>query len=88
MNSVIHDVLSKKNNVPIDIMVLDCKQMFDSECLFECLNDLYESGIDDDIFSLIHEANREIMWLSKHPVDFQEEKLSRKLLCKEMFWHH
>jgi hypothetical protein len=27
VNSVIHDVLSKKSNKPIDIMVLDYKQM-------------------------------------------------------------
>ena len=35
VNSIIHDVLSKKSNDPIDIMILDYKQMFDSECLFE-----------------------------------------------------
>jgi hypothetical protein len=35
VNSIIHDVLSKKSNKPIDLMVLDYKQMFDSECLFE-----------------------------------------------------
>ena len=58
INSVIHDVLSKKSNKHIDLMVLDYKQMFDSECLFECMNDLYEAGIQDDIFSLIYEANR------------------------------
>ena len=40
-------------------MVLDYKQMFDSECLFQCLNDVYEAGVDDDIFSLLYEANRE-----------------------------
>ena len=45
LNSVIHDVLRKKSNKPIDIM-LDYKQMFDSECLFECMNDLYEAGVD------------------------------------------
>jgi hypothetical protein len=59
VNSIIHDVLSKKYNDPIDIMVLDYKQMFDSECLFECMNDMYEAGVDDDKFSLIYEANRE-----------------------------
>ena len=59
VNSIIHDVLSKKNNEPIDIMVLYYRQMFEAEYLFECLNDLYEAGIDDDIFSLIYEANRE-----------------------------
>ena len=59
VNSIIHDVLSKKSKSPIDIMVLDYKQMFDSECLFQCMNDVYEAGVDDDYFSLLYEANRE-----------------------------
>ena len=58
VNSIIHDVLSKKSNKPIDLMVLDYKQMFDSECLFECMNDVYEAGVKDDIFALLSEANR------------------------------
>ena len=58
VNSVIHEVLSKKSNKPIDILVLDYKQMFDSECLFECMNDVYEAGVNDDIFSLLCEANK------------------------------
>ena len=33
--------------------------MFDSECLFQCMNDVYEAGVDDDYFSLLYEANRE-----------------------------
>jgi hypothetical protein len=40
-------------------MVLDYKQMFDSECLYECLNDVYEAGVVDDKFVLLYEANRE-----------------------------
>ena len=59
VNSVIHDVLSNKSKQPIDIMVLDYKQMFDSECLFEVMNDVYEAGVEDDIFSLMFEANKE-----------------------------
>ena len=35
VNSVINEVLSKQAKEPIDIMVMDYKQMFDSECLFE-----------------------------------------------------
>ena len=58
VNSIIHDVLLKKSNKPIDIMVLDYKQMFDSECLFECMNDVYEAGVQDDIFALLCEANK------------------------------
>ena len=40
-------------------MVLDSKQMLDSECLFECLNDVYEAGVNDDYFPLLYEANKE-----------------------------
>ena len=58
VNSIIHDVLSKKGNKPIDIMILDYKQMFDSECLYECLNDVYEAGVKDDTFAMLYEANR------------------------------
>ena len=32
VNSIIHDVMSSKSKDPIDIMILDYKQMFDSEC--------------------------------------------------------
>ena len=59
VNTIIHDVLSSKTKEPIDIMVLDYKQMFDSECLFECMNDLYEAGVNDNMFALLYEANRE-----------------------------
>jgi hypothetical protein len=58
VNAVIHDVVRKKSSKSIDIMKLDYKQMFDSECLYECLNNLYEAGVKDDIFALIYEANR------------------------------
>ena len=67
VNSIIHDVLRKKNNKPVDIMVLDYKQMFDSECLYECMNDLYEAGVIDDTFALIYEANRENLVAVKTP---------------------
>ena len=88
VNSVMHDVLNKKSNEPIDIMVLDYKQMFDSECLYECMNDVFETGVTDDNFSLIYEANRETLWQLKHQMVCQGEKLSMKLLCTVMFWLH
>jgi hypothetical protein len=39
-------------------MVLDYKQMFDSECLYECMNDVYEAGVKDNTFAMLYEANR------------------------------
>ena len=37
---------------------MDFRQIFDAEELSLCLNDFYEAGINDDIFALIHEANK------------------------------
>ena len=41
--------------------------MFDSECLFGCLNDVFETGVDDDKFALIYEANKENFLAVKTP---------------------
>ena len=79
VNCILHDVLSKKSKEPVDIMVLDYKQMFDSECLFECLNDVYEAGVDDDIFALMYEANRENHVAVKTP-----NGLSRREIFKDI----
>ena len=43
VNSVFHDILSNKSNDPVDIMILDYKQMLDLQCLFECMNNLFEA---------------------------------------------
>ena len=53
VNSIIHEVLNKKVSMPIDIMILADKQMFDIECLYECTNDLFEAGIKNEVFVLI-----------------------------------
>jgi hypothetical protein len=82
VNSIIHDVVSKKSKEPIDIMVLDYKQMFDSECLFECMNDIYEAGVDDDVFSLINEANRENQVAVKTPNGLSRRETFREIVMQ------
>ena len=73
LNSIIHDVLRKKSNKPIDLMILDYKQMFDSECFFECMNDVFETGVDDV------RPTEKVVWLFRHLMAYPEEKLSRTL---------
>ena len=67
INGVIHEVLANKKANPIDIEVLDLKQCFDSLWLEECMNDLFEAGIDDDNLALIYEANKSINVAIKTP---------------------
>ena len=82
VNSVLHDVLQKKTNNPIDLMVLDYKQMFDSECLYECMNDLYEAGVKDDIFSLIYETNRKSSVAVQTPHGLSNRELFEDLVMQ------
>ena len=57
VNGVISDVLSTKHNTPIDIQKFDYRHCFDSLWLKECMNDVYEAGIDNDKFALLYNAN-------------------------------
>ena len=85
VNSIIHDVLSKKSKEPVDIMVLDYKQMFDSECLFECLNDVYEAGVTDEVFALLYEANKENHVAVQTPNGLSRREVFRDIVMQEMF---
>ena len=57
-------VLKKK---PIDINIMDFRQIFDAEELPTLLNEFYESGVTDDIFALVHEANETVEFAVKTP---------------------
>ena len=67
VNSIMFDVFQSKSKKPVDLMVLDFKQMFDSEWLQEALNDLYEAGVCDDYLPLIFESNKEAFVSVKTP---------------------
>ena len=67
LNSIISDVLSSKQKAPIDLNIMDYKQMFDAEEVPICLNALYDAGVNDDIYALICEANSSATFAIKTP---------------------
>jgi len=67
LNSIISDVKSSKNKEPIDLSIMDYKQMFDTEQLPAVLNSFYEAGVKDDMLALLNEANRNVMFAVKTP---------------------
>ena len=67
LNSIISDVLSSKKKKSIDLNIMDYKQMFDSEEVPLRLNALYDSGLQNDIFALICEANKTVIFAIKTP---------------------
>ena len=75
LNSIISDVLSSIKNPPIDISVMDYRQMFDSERLQVCLNALYDAGVQDDTLALINEANRKNVIAVKTPSGLTDKRI-------------
>ena len=55
------------NKKPIDIQIMDYKQCFDSMWLKETMNDLYDSGVQDDQLALLFQANKEVNVAVKTP---------------------
>ena len=60
LNGIINDVLSRKQNHPIDIQVFDYKQCFDSLWMKECISDIYASGVKDDKLALLFNINNHV----------------------------
>ena len=56
LNGVINEAINNKQKA-IDIVILDYKQCFDGMWLQDCLNDLYDAGVQNPNLALIYEAN-------------------------------
>ena len=74
LNGVICDVLSTRKKSPIDIQIFDYKQCFDSLWLQESLNDIYESGVQDDKLALLYNINTHVKVAVKTPVGITKRK--------------
>ena len=72
LNSIISDVMSTKKKNPIDLNIMDFKQMFDAEELPTVLNSFYEAGVQNDLFAIIYEANKSVMFAVKTPTGLTE----------------
>ena len=82
LNSIMHDVLSSSKNNPVDLQVLDFKQCFDALWLEECLNDLYEGGLEDNMLSLLYEAGRNVKLAVKTPNGISHRKNIDKVVMQ------
>ena len=68
LNGIIQDVLSSKTKTPVDIQIFDYKQCFDTLWLEECLNNIYDSGVQDDQLALLYSINSHVNVAIKTPI--------------------
>ena len=82
LNGVIHDVLSSKKKKPIDVLIGDYRQCFDSMWVEETMNDLYEAGVTDDSLALLYKANKEVNMAIKTPVGLTVRKRIESIILQ------
>ena len=58
--SAITNSVTNGNSPPIQVQVMDQKTCFDKLWLEECINSLYEAGINDDKLNLLYIENRNV----------------------------
>ena len=71
LNGVINDVVQNGKEA-VDIEILDYRQCFDSLWVEECMNDLWEAGINDDHLALIYKVNETVNVSVKTPFGFRK----------------
>ena len=68
LNGVINEVLKSKNNPPIVVKIVDVKQCFDGLWPEECINDLFNYGLQNDVLPLLYDGCSEIEIQVKTPI--------------------
>ena len=81
LNSVMNDVIQNKKKC-IDVEILDYKQCFDSMWMDECINDLWDAGVQDDHLALIYEINSKVDVAVKTPFGLTERKQIEKVVMQ------
>ena len=74
--------MASKKKDPIDVNIMDFKQMFDAEELPIVLNAFYESGITNDLFALANEANSNVTFAVKTPSGITETRNIRNKIMQ------
>ena len=85
LNSIISDVMSSKKKCPIDLNIMDFKQMFDSEELEICMNSLYDANITDDIFARFLKQTKTLHFQLRHQTEQQTVKILNMKSYKGMY---
>ena len=80
LNSIINETMNNKK--AIDVVILDYKQCFDGMWLEDCLNDLYEAGVQNPNLALIYEANRKNKVAIKTPSGVTERVIIEEIVMQ------
>jgi hypothetical protein len=81
INGIINEAL-EKNKEPVDLVIVDYKQCFDSLWLEDTMNDLFDAGITDDKLALIYKLNSTNQVAVKTPFGLTERKTVERIVLQ------
>lgn len=82
VNSVLN-AASKNKEVPVDIQVFDMEKCFDALWLHDCINDLYDAGVNNDKLPLLFQENAKARVAVKNG-----DKLSKRIDIHNVVMQH
>ena len=85
LNAVLNSVKSGKE-AAVDICVYDVVKCFDSLWTYECINDLYETGLQNDKLSLLFLMNQKAMVSVKTPCGPTDRTLVENIIMQGTVW--
>ena len=85
LNAVMNS-MSKGSKEPHDVQVYDLIQCFDSMWLQECINSLYEAGLDNDRLNLLYLSNASAQVAVKTAVGITDRKSIYNIVMQGTVW--
>ena len=87
LNAILNSI-RKASNEPHDIQVYDVEQCFDAMWLEECINALYEAGLQNDKLNLLFLTNSSTEVAIQISTGITDRATIMKIVMKGTVWAH
>ena len=85
VNAIVNSVIKGKEE-PIDAQLFDVEKCFDALWMEECINDLYEAGLDNDKLNLLYIENQNAQVAVKTPKGVSKRIDIRNIVMQGSVW--
>ena len=85
LNAITNSVVNGKED-PVDIQLFDVEKCFDALCVEECINDIFEAGLDNDKLNLLYIENQNANIAIKTPGGKSKRKSIKNIIMQGTVW--
>ena len=85
LNAVTNSVINGESD-PIDVQVFDIEKCFDAVWVQECINDMFETGFDNDNLPLLFIENQNAKVAIKSPTEISNRVFIRNIIMQGTVW--